>query len=69
MDISGHIFRRGVDAYFQPRDGTPATPGEPQPVIELPTWVIMMLLTTTLGFVFLFTMVGGVLGRVRTWNH
>jgi hypothetical protein len=55
MDVSGHLLRRGVAAFMdQPREGKPA---EPTPVIELPTWVIVMLATTAFGFLFVMTMV------------
>jgi hypothetical protein len=54
MDVSGHL-RRGVAAIMdQAREGKPK---EPAPVIELPTWVIVMLATTAFGFLFVMTMV------------
>lgn len=62
MDVSGHLLRRGVAAFMdQPREGKPA---EPTPVIELPTWVIVMLATTAFGFLFVMTMINYTFGRI-----
>jgi hypothetical protein len=59
MDISGHILRRGVSTYLsQPRDDNNPPEGI---VYQIPTWVVVMLATTVLGFFFVLLMVGGTL--------
>jgi hypothetical protein len=60
MDVSGAILRRGVSAYlYQARDDK--TPGAPDaPVVELPTWMMFMFMTTFIGFLFIMVMVRAV---------
>lgn len=68
MVVSGHLLSRGVAAYLnQPRDGGNGGDGsKPEPVvIDLPTWVIVMLGVTVVGFVFVMTMVRGMLCSVQ----
>lgn len=58
MDVSGHLLRRGVSAYLnQPRDD----PNAPEKIVyNVPTWVMLMVATTVIGFLFIMVMVGSV---------
>jgi hypothetical protein len=67
MDVSGHILRRGVSAYLsQPRDDDNA----PEKIVQkLPTWVLVMITTTVIGFLFIMLMVGGVFLSAASPTH
>lgn len=51
MDLSSHLVRRGVDAYLQQ-----GPPGDAV-TIKVPTWVVVMVGTTVIGFCFIMFMV------------
>jgi hypothetical protein len=62
MDVSGHLLRRGVSAYLnQPRDD----PNAPEKIVyKVPTWVMLMVATTVIGFLFIMLMIDYTFGRL-----
>jgi hypothetical protein len=53
MDIAAHLFKRGLAAYAA-GSGDDNTP---PPKVNVPTWVVVMLATTAIGFFFIMVMV------------